>query len=117
MAIWKLPAVGGGEARLHGTVNVCEALINLVSGKELKLLVKALAKRHAIGSSAWQSGDADTQMVGGKTPPNPRMLSTGNWVSPYRCLVRERVHTGARQRRWDGSVNQDGTSADAGLVT
>ena len=24
---------------------------------------------------------------------------------------------GARQRRWDGSVNQDGTSADAGLVT
>jgi hypothetical protein len=24
---------------------------------------------------------------------------------------------GARQRRWDGSVNQDGASTDAGLVT
>jgi hypothetical protein len=24
---------------------------------------------------------------------------------------------GARQRRWDGSVNQDGTGCDAGLVT
>ena len=88
MAIWKLPAVGGGEARLCGTVNVSEALINPVSGDELKLLIKALAKRHAIGSSAWQSGDADIQMVGEQTPPNPHILSTRNWVSPYRCHVR-----------------------------
>ncbi len=88
MLIWILPAVGGGEARLCGTVNVSEVLINPVSGKELKLLVKALAKRHAIGSSAWQSDDADTQMVGEQTPPNSRMLSTRNWVSPHRCLVR-----------------------------
>jgi hypothetical protein len=27
------------------------------------------------------------------------------------------LKAGARQRRWDGSVNQDGTSTDAGLVT
>jgi len=83
MIIWILPAVGGGEARLCGMVNVSEALINPVSGEELKLLVKALAKRHAIGSSAWQSGDADIQMAGEMTPPNPHMLSTRNWVSPY----------------------------------
>ncbi len=87
MVIWNLPAVGGGEARLRGKVNASEALINPVTEKELKLLIKALAKRHAIGSSAWHSDDADTTMVGEQTPPNPRMLSTGNWVNPYRCFI------------------------------
>jgi hypothetical protein len=55
MTIWMLPAVGGGEARLCGMVNVREVLINPVTEEELKLLFKALAKRRAIrrGSSTW----------------------------------------------------------------
>ncbi len=81
-----LPAVGGGEARFLGTVNVSEVLINPVTEKELKLLIKALAKRRAIGSSTWHFDDADITMVGEQTPPNPRMLSIRNWVNPYRCL-------------------------------
>ena len=87
---WKLPAAGGGEARLCGMVNVCEVLINPVRDRELKLLFKALAKRHAVGSPAWRFGDADITTVGEQTPPNPRVLSTRNWVNPYRCLIMRR---------------------------
>ena len=90
--IWILPVAGGGEARLCGMVNVSEALINPVTEKELKLLVKALAKRRAIGSSTWHFGDADTTMVGEETPPNPCLLSTRNWVNPYRCLMETESH-------------------------
>ncbi len=43
------------------------------------------------GEEARLSGDADTLMVGGKTPPNPHMLSTRNWVSPYRCPLGRRT--------------------------
>ena len=50
---------------------------------------KALTKRCAIrrGSSTWYCDDADASMAGEQTPPNPRLLSTRNWVSPYRCLL------------------------------
>ena len=92
MIVWKLPAVGGGEARLCGKVNVSEVLINPVTEEELKLLDKALAKRHAVGSSPWYCDDADITTVGEQTPPNPHMLSTRNWVSPYRCLSEDESH-------------------------
>lgn len=86
MAIWMAPAVGALVARLRGMVNVSEVLINPVTNNEPTLLVKALTKRCAIGSSAWHSDDADITMVAEKTPPNPHMLSIRNWVNPYRCL-------------------------------
>jgi hypothetical protein len=96
MSVWKLPAVGGGEARLCGKVNVREVLINPVTEEELKLLFKALAKRHAVGSSPWYCDDADITTAGEQTPPNPHMLSTRNWVSPYRCLRMDERHKEVR---------------------
>ena len=42
-------------------------------------------------------------------PPGPARLS--------RPFIAKTLLAGARQTRWDGSVNQDGTGCDAGLVT
>jgi len=53
--------------------------------------------------------------------------SDGHWLREMIGFAAERLMAieveglcggrGARQRRWDGSDNQDGTGRDAGLVT
>jgi len=108
---WNVSAVGTGEARLCGKVNVSEALINLVSENGPKLRNTVLAERHTVGSSTWSFDDADITTDGGQTPPNPHLWSTGNWVSPYRCRVRGRVQTLLKER---GRRTARGAVAGAG---
>ncbi len=63
MAIWMASAAGAQEARLRGTVNVSDVLINPLTNNEPTLLIKALTKRCAIGSSTWHSDDADIKRI------------------------------------------------------
>lgn len=109
---WNASAAGAEEARLCGKVNGSEALINLVSGTEPTLRNSVRAVRHTVGSSAWSSDDADKTTDGEKTPPNPHLWSTGNWVSPYRCLVRGRVQSFSTQEQ--GRRTARGAVAGAG---
>ena len=93
---WTARAARAEEARLCGMVNGSEVLINPVRDREPTLLVKARAVRPAVGSPTWCFGDADITTVGGQTPPNPRLLSIRNWVSPYRCLIRRQGRAAPR---------------------